>query len=78
VPYISPHRRTQAVHDDPANVGELTWVLYTTLLSYLGGARSFAKYSEVVGALECAKHELYRTQIAGYEDLKRLENGDVF
>ena len=31
-----------------------------------------------MGALECAKLELYRRVAAPYEDVKIMENGDVY
>ena len=40
--------------------------------------RSYAKYNEAIGALECAKLELYRRLIAPYENDKIEENGDVY
>ena len=40
-------------------------------------APSYARYNEMVGALECAKLELYRRILAEYEDCKIKENGDV-
>lgn len=39
------------------------------------------KYSEInalIGALECAKMELYRRIASPYEDVKIEENGDVY
>ncbi len=40
------------------------------------GAR-YATHNAVIGVLECAKLELYRTLTAPYEDKVRVENGDV-
>lgn len=37
----------------------------------------YKTFNEVVGALECAKLELYRTKIAPYEERKITENGDI-
>jgi hypothetical protein len=48
--------------------------------SYLvshGGLR-YALLNEAIGALECAKIELYRRLAAPYEDEKRQETGDVY
>lgn len=39
---------------------------------------SYAKLNEVVGVLECAKLEMYRRQVAPYEDIKMAENGDCY
>ncbi len=37
-----------------------------------------AYFNAVVGALECAKLELYRRMVAPYENGKIAENGDVY
>lgn len=37
-----------------------------------------SKKSEIIGALECCKLELYRRIAAPYEDIKIGENGDVY
>ncbi len=38
----------------------------------------YATIVEAIGALECAKLELYRRLAADYEDQKCKQNGDVF
>lgn len=60
--------------------GELNYVITTLIRRYLSplDCRRYADYNEVIGVLECAKQEMYRTLIAEYEDIKRLENGDVW
>lgn len=40
--------------------------------------RSYEKYNAAIGALECAKLELYRRLVAPYENEKIEENGDVY
>ena len=42
------------------------------------GEANYEKYNAVIGVLECVKQELYRRQIAPYEDEKCRENGDVY
>ena len=42
------------------------------------GEANYEKYNAVIGALECVKQELYRRQIAPYEDEKWQQNGDVY
>ncbi|MCJ7828411.1 MAG: hypothetical protein MUP81_01560 [Dehalococcoidia bacterium] len=39
---------------------------------------SYRIFNEIIGAMECAKFETYRRQIANLEDMKKQENGDVF
>jgi len=62
-----------------ATEGELNYVITRCVLAWLRGrAKNYASLNTALGVLECAKHELYRRVIAGYEDDKRAENGDVF
>lgn len=70
----------------PRTAGELNYKITMTALEYLEMARrlrnqdkpSYSDFNEVIGALECAKLELYRRMIAPYEEQKRFENGDVY
>jgi len=39
---------------------------------------SYSAINEAVGALECAKLELYRRIAAPYEDKKAIANGEVY
>ena len=39
---------------------------------------SYATANEFIGALECAKLEIYRRVVAPHEDTKIEQNGDVF
>jgi len=39
--------------------------------------RNYGDYSRFIAELECAKMEIYRRQLAPYEDKKIEENGDV-
>lgn len=57
--------------------GEVNYSI-TKLLLILKGEGKYKDYNELIGALESAKLEFYRRQIAPYEDKKINENGDVF
>ena len=61
--------------------GNLNYVLTRICYGYLNrdtrGPR-YEDYNEVIGVLECVKQELYRRQVAPYEDGKRSVNGDVY
>lgn len=57
--------------------GHLNYVITRLLLGVLGTEARYANYAEAIGALECVKLELYRTQLGPYEDLARAKNGDV-
>jgi hypothetical protein len=59
--------------------GELNFLLTSIANSYLAArGRSYATFNDVIGALECAKLEMYRRLVAPYEDRKMIENGDVY
>ncbi|HET8655002.1 MAG TPA: hypothetical protein VFL93_05775 [Longimicrobiaceae bacterium] len=80
MPYISQEARARL--DDggePENAGELNYVLTRVADEYLvrKGLR-YANLNEVVGALECAKLELYRRVAAPYEEEKMKEAGDLY
>jgi hypothetical protein len=61
--------------------GTLNYII-TRLCDYwtkdIDGESNYERYNAVIGVLECAKQELYRRQIAPYEDKKCEENGDVY
>lgn len=90
MPYIIPARRPQldptAAQPDgtlpisPAqNAGELNYQITKLVDRYIAehGA-NYAAINEAVGAVECAKLELYRRVAAPYESAKIATNGDVY
>lgn len=81
MPYISQKRRQDIDGGALAqDAGELNYAITRLADDYLmrkGGLR-YAHLNEVMGALECAKLELYRRLAAPYEDLKIAESGDVY
>jgi hypothetical protein len=81
MPYIKKSDRTGILSGarSPETPGELNFRLTSIALDYLArrGA-SYATFNEVVGALECAKLEMYRRMVAPYEDRKIAENSDVY
>jgi len=86
MPYITQARKesfqdflekTKELRIDSA--GELNYLLTMLGQIYLGNhGGTYKTFNEIVGAFECAKIETYRRQIAGLEDTKKQENGDVF
>lgn len=81
MPYIKSEDRA-AILIDEANIedaGELNFFI-TTLINYYidKNTKCYTTLNEVIGVLECAKLELYRRIVAPYEDIKILENGDVY
>jgi hypothetical protein len=81
MPYIEQERRNAILAGaKPQNAGELNFAITVVVDNYLqekGGIR-YGHLNEVVGAMECAKLELYRRLAAPYEDTKIREAGDVY
>jgi hypothetical protein len=58
--------------------GEFNFVVTTLAKEYLEKhGENYQHYNDLLGALEGIKLELYRRQVAPYEDKKIEENGDV-
>lgn len=64
----------------PIRVGELNYVITKLCHDFIRGSGrpDYAAYNEVIGVLECAKLEMYRRIVAPYEDIKKVENGDIY
>lgn len=84
MPYIKKSDRITAIAMGPRTVGELNYIITRTCMRYITREKEsymasslYAIYNEVIGALECAKLELYRSQIADYEELKKRDNGGI-
>lgn len=81
MPYIPPNDRQRLdAGGTPHTVGELNYVITRLVDKYMqhhGGA-SYTQLNAVIGAMECAKLELYRRIAAPYEDEKIRENGEVY
>ena len=60
------------------NVGDMNYAITRLLDDFLGADPTYETFNAAIGVLECAKLELYRRQVAPYEDKMCLENGDVF
>ena len=83
MPYIKVERRKKlnwiidnlnAVFSDIGFVGNLNYVLYKIALRR---CRCYADYAAFIGELEAAKLEIYRRQIAVYEELKMSQNSGI-
>ena len=57
--------------------GHLTYAIYYLCLAKFKAKPCYQTGAEVVAALETAKLEFYRRELAGYEDKKIQENGDL-
>jgi hypothetical protein len=76
IPLVARERLAETA--SPLNAGELNYYLTVTCLEYLDEqGHNYTNYNTVIGALECAKLELYRRQVVPYEEIKITENGDV-
>lgn len=86
MPYIIETRRYQIdprMNDEcrePAqNSGELNYQFTCLIQEYIENhGMKYQTLNDVIGALEGAKLEFYRRQVAMYEDKKIIENGDVY
>lgn len=81
MPYIVPEQR-RLLEDSAVKAtksGELNYQVSKLCNDYLAmRGLSYTVLNELVGALECAKLELYRRIAAPYEDKKIGENGEVY
>lgn len=81
MPYIKRERREAILAGaKPQDAGELNFAITSLVDRYLEdkGEIRYGWLNEVIGAIECAKLELYRRVAAPYEDNKIAENGDVY
>lgn len=81
MPYIDRDARIRLEAGGvPETAGELNYAITRLVDEYLAraGRLRYGRINEVVGALECAKLELYRRIAVPYEDTKIAESGDVY
>jgi len=81
MPYIDKLRAVDLDYGNevPDNAGDMNYMITTLCDEYLQrkGLR-YEHLNAIIGALECAKLEMYRRLAAPYENQKILENGDVY
>ena len=87
MPYIEQNARLDA-HQGlklegtdfvPLNAGEFNFIISSFIENYIArNGKKYAVVNEMMGALECAKQELYRVVIGPYEDEKISQNGAVY
>jgi hypothetical protein len=90
MPYINKEDREKfddslkVISDNILSMGDLNYSISKIISNYLDdvntieGKVGYFHYNNLVGVLECAKLELYRRLAAPYEDLKIIQNGDVY
>lgn len=63
----------------PENAAELNFAVSSFIAKHLETQGvSYSAINEMIGALECAKLELYRVLASPYEDTKMQQNGGVY
>lgn len=84
MPYIKQEDRPKfdehinALNDAIACAGDFNYVvsrLGLALIAKLGGR--YDHHNTVIGAMECAKLEMYRRRTGPYEDIAIFRNGDI-
>jgi hypothetical protein len=86
MPYIDRTRREKfeaslkALWDLIDDEGELNYVMTKLAIHFVArqGGESYRNLSKAMSAFENAKLEFYRRKVAPYENLKSLQNGDVY
>jgi hypothetical protein len=82
MPYVKKSERARLdAGGEITSPGELNYRITRMVDEYLTRkGLSYANLNEAIGVLECAKLELYRRIVAGYEDRKLAdpESGDVY
>lgn len=85
MPYIKRGRRVDfelALEDLKVrgieSAGELNYLVSMLCKTYTKSkTMNYQVINDIIGALECAKHEYVRRIVNGYEDGKIQENGDI-
>ena len=57
--------------------GDLNYVISMLCISDADDNTCYDNLNKIIGVLEAAKAEFYRTVVAPYEDIKITENGDL-
>ena len=79
MPYVDQEARAYIELEGPYEIGDLNYAITKLLMAYMvEWGECYVTYNDMIGALECAKLELYRRMCAPYEDRKCMTNGDVY
>lgn len=89
MPYVNPESRVRlqeiveaisnCARSSSLSPGELNYLLTVLADAYIAGeGLRYASIAEAIGALECAKLELYRRIAGPYEDCKLAVNGEAY
>lgn len=80
MPYIVDHLRKPLDHGCVGAVtpGELNYQFTKLIVNYIReNGLNYQHINDVIGALEGAKIEFYERVVVVYENMKKVENGDV-
>lgn len=87
MPYIKNKERAKFIEileliEDTLKVsctpGDLNYLISNLVIKYVKTkGLNYTYINDVVGVLECVKAEFQRRCVAGYEDIKIFENGDL-
>jgi|11BtaG_2_1085332.scaffolds.fasta_scaffold12587_3 hypothetical protein len=79
MPYIPQSEKNQVdSHNLISTAGQFNYALNQLIANFIDqNDFNYQTANDIVGAMECAKMELYRRLISPYEDKKISENGDV-
>lgn len=85
MPYIAQDKRnyldpsiTELLEKIPMHPGEMNYIITKLMMKYVewrGG--DYQAYNNAIGILECCKLEFYRKQVAVYEEICIIKNGDL-
>ncbi len=78
MPYIEKEGRRRVLMKGAQSAGELNYLFTYWIKKYLHDhGKKYQTFNDIIGALEGCKLEIYRREIAPYEDIKISKNGDV-
>lgn len=87
MPYVNKHSRNkfdteinmvlQGILKDSVNYGELNYVFSKICWELFDTDPCYNTANSILGVLEAVKQEFYRRKVAGYEEEKIQENGDL-
>lgn len=82
MPYIcnKKGRREELLAEcNPKTAGELNYMLTILVQNYLEvNGKSYQTFNDAIGALTACQLEFYRRLVGPYENVKAVENGDVY
>lgn len=72
---LDPHIDALADALDNAPSGHLNYAITRLVVEWLGPEPHYADYNAAMGVLTCAQAEMYRENVAKYEDRAKVANG---